>query len=454
VLSVSGITPVCNGAVGATGPQGAQGPQGPPGPGSVTAVGSGFGLTGGPITTTGSLAIDTLVVPVLSGANTFTGAQAVVSPTSSAVPFTVRGATGQTADLTQWRNAAGTTVASLSAAGVFSGSGAGLTALPAGQLTGVVPGAALAGTYPNNLTLSGAGNSITANTASITNLTSSSTTITNLTGTNTVTFSGATVNLASASLTLTSASISGGTFTSGSFSGTHTGNGADLTGLPLAQFGERDMAPCTFDGTARTVACSGACTWSTVDGDVTCGSTPATGCSATVVGSGVVCPSSGACALSCVDGLSNSGVGKIGWAFAQTNTGAVRLVTIPAARGSMTTGRLFVQLRHPLLVCTPSATAFHVPVTMYLYRGGSVEPALVIWRGTIRTFGGVGGLRDFVPEMPPLQGEVTVTPGARYSIWVQVGPLDTDVEHCYLARLTTDASNLLVRYTPGSSSTF
>ncbi len=42
--------------------------------GSVTSVGSGFGLTGGPITSTGSLAIDTTAIPTLAAANnTFTG---------------------------------------------------------------------------------------------------------------------------------------------------------------------------------------------------------------------------------------------------------------------------------------------------------------------------------------------------------------------------------------------
>lgn len=47
------------------------------GPGTVTSVGSGLGLTGGPITTSGTLAIDTTVVPQLGTANTFTGNQTV-----------------------------------------------------------------------------------------------------------------------------------------------------------------------------------------------------------------------------------------------------------------------------------------------------------------------------------------------------------------------------------------
>jgi hypothetical protein len=48
-----------------------------PGAGTVTSVGSGLGLMGGPITTSGTLAIDPTVVPQLNTANTFTGNQTV-----------------------------------------------------------------------------------------------------------------------------------------------------------------------------------------------------------------------------------------------------------------------------------------------------------------------------------------------------------------------------------------
>ncbi|HXM21768.1 MAG TPA: hypothetical protein VN948_10940 [Terriglobales bacterium] len=48
-----------------------------PGAGTVTSVGSGLGLMGGPITTSGTLAIDTTVVPQLGTANTFLGNQTV-----------------------------------------------------------------------------------------------------------------------------------------------------------------------------------------------------------------------------------------------------------------------------------------------------------------------------------------------------------------------------------------
>jgi len=47
------------------------------GNGSVTSVGAGLGLTGGPITTSGTLAINTAVVPQLKANNSFTGTQSV-----------------------------------------------------------------------------------------------------------------------------------------------------------------------------------------------------------------------------------------------------------------------------------------------------------------------------------------------------------------------------------------
>jgi hypothetical protein len=45
--------------------------------GTVTSVGSGLGLTGGPITASGTLSIDTTKVPQLNAANTFTGNQSI-----------------------------------------------------------------------------------------------------------------------------------------------------------------------------------------------------------------------------------------------------------------------------------------------------------------------------------------------------------------------------------------
>ena len=71
------------------------------GSGTVTSVGSGFGLTGGPITTSGTLTIDTSVVPLLAASNSFGGA--ITAP-------------------------------------LFTGNGAGLTSVNAATLGGFSPG--------------------------------------------------------------------------------------------------------------------------------------------------------------------------------------------------------------------------------------------------------------------------------------------------------------------------
>ena len=50
-----------------------------PGAGTVTSVGTGLGLTGGPVTTSGTLAIDTTVVPQLKAQNNFVGVQTITA---------------------------------------------------------------------------------------------------------------------------------------------------------------------------------------------------------------------------------------------------------------------------------------------------------------------------------------------------------------------------------------
>ncbi len=55
------------------------------GGGTVTSVGSGLGLTGGPITTTGTLAIDPTVVPQLGAANTFSANQTITGSNSTQI---------------------------------------------------------------------------------------------------------------------------------------------------------------------------------------------------------------------------------------------------------------------------------------------------------------------------------------------------------------------------------
>jgi len=67
--------------------------------------------------------------------NSFTiGTQAIQTGAAGTVGLAVQGASAQTANLQEWRNSAGTAVASVSASGVFSGNGSALTNLSGGQL--------------------------------------------------------------------------------------------------------------------------------------------------------------------------------------------------------------------------------------------------------------------------------------------------------------------------------
>jgi len=69
-----------------------------PGTGTVTSVGSGLGLTGGPITTSGTLKIDTAVVPQLAGANSFTNVNAI-SVSSGSPALTIANGSGDAIDM-------------------------------------------------------------------------------------------------------------------------------------------------------------------------------------------------------------------------------------------------------------------------------------------------------------------------------------------------------------------
>jgi hypothetical protein len=114
--------------VSASGPQGIQGPQGPQGePGvtvipiggtqgqvlakanstnyattwenTVSSVIGGTGLTGGTITTTGTLAVDSAVIPYLTASQTFTGTQNLTVSNASSTPLVIQGITSQTGNL-------------------------------------------------------------------------------------------------------------------------------------------------------------------------------------------------------------------------------------------------------------------------------------------------------------------------------------------------------------------
>jgi hypothetical protein len=102
-------------------------------------------------------------------------------------------------------------------ASVFSGSGASLTSLPAGNLTGTVPSAAISGTYSSAVTFSSASNSFSGSGANLTSLPAG-----NLTG---PVPSGALSGTYSSAVTLSSASNS------------FTGNGANLTNVNAANLG-------------------------------------------------------------------------------------------------------------------------------------------------------------------------------------------------------------------------
>ena len=75
------------------------------------------------------------------------GTQTFQTGTAATTGLVVKGATEQSANLQEWQNSAGTPVASVSPAGVLTGSGAGLTNLNASNLTsGTVPDARLSAT--------------------------------------------------------------------------------------------------------------------------------------------------------------------------------------------------------------------------------------------------------------------------------------------------------------------
>ena len=85
-----------------------------------------------------------------------------IAPGAAESGIVIRGASGQSANLQEWQNNTPTTVASVSPSGVitgstFSGSGASLTSIPAGELTGTVADAriasALTGKTYNGLTV-------------------------------------------------------------------------------------------------------------------------------------------------------------------------------------------------------------------------------------------------------------------------------------------------------------
>jgi hypothetical protein len=132
--------------VSASGPQGATGPQGPQGePGvsgipvggtqgqvlakssntdyattwsnTVSSVIGGTGLTGGTITTTGTLAVDSAVIPYLTASQTFTGTQTLTVSNASATPLVLQGITSQTGNLLTVKNVANNVITKIDSNG-------------------------------------------------------------------------------------------------------------------------------------------------------------------------------------------------------------------------------------------------------------------------------------------------------------------------------------------------
>ena len=91
-----------------------------PGTGTVTSVGTGLGLTGGPITNSGTLTIDTTVVPQLNVANTFTANQ-TVNGTLTATSLSGNGASVTNVNASQLGGLASSAFAQLAASNTFTG---------------------------------------------------------------------------------------------------------------------------------------------------------------------------------------------------------------------------------------------------------------------------------------------------------------------------------------------
>lgn len=95
-----------------------------------------------------------------NSSGSFAGAAAVTYATSGSLlsvtaqattdkPLIVRAVTSQTANLQEWQNSAGTALSYITSAGVFTGSGAGLTSLDADNLaSGTIPDARFPATLP------------------------------------------------------------------------------------------------------------------------------------------------------------------------------------------------------------------------------------------------------------------------------------------------------------------
>ena len=83
---------------------------------TVSSVIGGTGLTGGTITTTGTLAVDSAVIPYLTASQTFTGTQTMVAGSSNTSTLIIKGA-GGTANILQVMSSANVVVAGINQSG-------------------------------------------------------------------------------------------------------------------------------------------------------------------------------------------------------------------------------------------------------------------------------------------------------------------------------------------------
>jgi hypothetical protein len=83
---------------------------------TVSSIIGGTGLTGGTITTTGTLAVDSAVIPYLTASQTFTGTQTMVAGTANTSTLIIKGTTG-TANVLQILSTANVVIASISQTG-------------------------------------------------------------------------------------------------------------------------------------------------------------------------------------------------------------------------------------------------------------------------------------------------------------------------------------------------
>ena len=188
-----------------------------PSVGTVTSVASGAGLTGGPITGSGTLSIATGGVANTMLANSSLTLNPGTDLTGGG-PVPLGGSVNLNLDTTKVPTLGATTntFAGNVSASTFTGSGSGLTNLNATNLTsGSLPSSALSGTYSLPLTFPNASNSFAGNGSGLTNV--NATTLGGL-------GSSAFAHLGAAS------TIFAGALTAGSF----TGNGAGLTNVNAA----------------------------------------------------------------------------------------------------------------------------------------------------------------------------------------------------------------------------